>query len=289
MEITEAFKEKITEAATAYVQRYPSQNHAAATLPGVSSATLSQVVNGKHDRIASKMWRTLSAAMSFNPEEETIVQTSAFKMLSKLFDDAQRHALTMGIIAPAGTGKSFTIKYHQATRPNVYALQCREYWNRKWFLQELLIKMGRPHMGMTIAEMMGEIERRLLMIDGPQIILDEYDKLPDHVLSFFITMYNGVEGRCSFILIATDHLKKRIVRGVQLNKKGYNEIYSRLGRRFIEILPPSSEDIAMICTVNGIEDKATIRKVIDDSESDLRRVTRKIHALKSKRDQSNDD
>jgi DNA transposition AAA+ family ATPase len=289
MEIDYEYKQKIADAATDYVQRYESQNQAAATLSGISAATLSNVINGKWDKIAEKMWRTLLAALSYNPEEETIVETSAFKMLSKLFDDAQRHALTMGIIAPAGTGKTMTIKYHAATKRNVYALQCREYWNRKWFLQELLTKMGRPHFGMNIAEMMSEVERRLLMTDEPQIILDEYDKLPDHVLSFFITMYNGVEGRCSFILIATDHLKKRIIRGVQLNKKGYNEIYSRLGRRFIEILPPSSEDITMICNVNGIDDKATIRKVIDDSEEDLRRVTRKIHAIKSKRDQSNND
>ncbi|MDO6808119.1 ATP-binding protein [Zobellia galactanivorans] len=282
MKITAAEKKRIANAALAYADRYDSRNQAAATLNGVSSATLSQVINGNWSQISDKMWRTIMASLSFNPDEETFVETSAFSELQEIFEDAQENALTMGIIAPAGTGKTFAIKYHYATSRNVFFLQCREYWNRKVFLQELLTKMGRPHFGMSIAEMMAEAERRLLMIDSPQIILDEYDKLPDHVFSFFITMYNGVEGRCSFIVIATDHLKKRIKRGVELNKKGYNEIWSRLGRKFIEIPAPNAEDIVKICHVFGIDDTMTIRKVIADSENDLRRVMRKIHAIKAK-------
>lgn len=283
MKITEHEKEKITKAAWIYVNRFDSQNHAAATLNGVSSATLSQVLNNKWDLISPKMWRTLLAALSYNPNEEAIVQTKPFDLLQKLFDDAQQNQLTVGITGQAGTGKTFAIKYFEQTHRNVIWLSCREYWNRKWFLSELLTKMGRPHNGMSIAEMMMEAVRHLLMRENPIIIFDEYDKLPDHVLSFFITMYNELEDRCGFVVIATNHLKKRITRGVELNKKGYNEIYSRLGRRFIELPMISSEDIVQICMANDIDDRPTIRKVIEESDSDLRRVKRKIHALKSKK------
>ncbi len=282
MEITVTEKEKIAAAAATYVQRFDSQNQAAATLPGISSATLSQVLNGNWSKIANKMWRVLLAALSYNPDEEAIVETAPFSTLQQLFSDAQANQLTLGIIGDAGLGKTFAIKYFENTQRNVYVLSCREYWNRKWFLMELLTKMGRNHFGMTIADMMMEAVRHLLMKDDHILIFDEYDKLPDHVLSFFITMYNELEDRCGFIVIATDHLKKRITRGVELNKRGYNEIYSRLGRRFIELPAISPEDIASVCIANGIEDRKQIKDIILESDADLRRVKRKLHALKAK-------
>lgn len=282
MRITHTEKEKISQFAAAYVDRFDSQNQAAATLPGVSSATLSQVINKNWDAIADKMWRTIMAALSFNPDEQIIVETKPFTQMQALFTDAQQNQLAMGIIGEAGTGKSFAIKYFATSNRSVYVLSCREYWNRKWFLMELLTKMGRPHFGMTIADMMQEAVRHILMKDNPVLIFDEYDKLPDHVLSFFITMYNELEDRCGFIIIATNHLKKRIVRGVELNKKGYNEIYSRLGRRFIELPQVSPEDMMQVCLANGITDKPTIKDIILESDADLRRVHRKIHAVKAK-------
>lgn len=291
MLITENEKTKIADAARKYVERYGSQNQAAATLVGISGATLSHVLQNKWEHIADKMWRTLLAALSYNPEEEITVTTRPFKTLMALFTDAQENQLTMGIVAEAGTGKSYTIKYYETCKRNVIALQCREYWNRKWFMQDLLVKMGRPYHGMTIAEMMQEAVRRLLMMEQPIIILDEYDKLPDAVLSFFITLYNELEGRCGFIVIATNHLQKRIKTGVQLNKRGYNEIYSRLGRKFIEIPKNNSEDIAMICMANDIKERKYIKEITEDSEWDLRRVKRKMHAIKAKRkkEQHNED
>lgn len=289
MDITQKEKEKIAVALATYVDRFDSQNQAAATLTGISSATVSQVLNENWDNISTKMWRILLAALSYNPEQEVIVETRPFKLLQKLFQESRTNQLTMGIIGSAGTGKSSAIKYFAETQRNIYVITCREYWNRKWFLQELLTKMGRNHFGLTIADMMTEAVRQLLMKSDPIIIFDEYDKLPDHVLSFFITMYNELEGRCGFILIATDHLKKRIERGVQLNKKGYNEIYSRIGRRFIEVPQISPEDVTKICIANDVDDKRTIKNIIIESDADLRRVKRKIHALRAKENQNTAD
>lgn len=284
MKITENEKSKIAEAAQHYVARYDSQNQAAATLSGVSSATLSQVINGKHGLISKNMWRNLLAALSYNPNEEVVLKTAPFNKLSSFLADAKKNKLALGVVGEAGTGKSFAIKFFESTERNVVVLSCREYWNRKWFLQELLIKLGRPYHGLTIAEMMSDAVSRLLVTEDPIIVFDEYDKLPEHVFSFFVTLYNELEDRCGFLIIATDHLRKRIKRGLALNKKGYNEFNSRLGRRLLELPQPNSEDITMICMANGITDRKKIKAIIDDSDWDLRRVKRKMHAIKAKRE-----
>jgi hypothetical protein len=162
----------------------------------------------------------------------------------------------------------------------VYLITCADYWNKKQFMSELLISMGREHAGMNINEMMDDVVRTLKTIDHPLLILDEADKMSDAVLYFFITMYNQLDDECGMILAATNHLDKRIRRGLQLNKKGYQEIWSRLGRKCIALKGVSAADISAICQANDITSKAEIDKVINDSDSDLRRVRRKVHAIK---------
>ena len=100
------------------------------------------------------------------------------------------------------------------------------------------------------------------------------------MLYFFISLYNKLEDQCGIVICATDYLKKRITRGVKANRKGYKEIYSRVGRKFIPMPVVNNEDIAAVCIANGVTDRATIEEIIDDCECDLRRVKRRVHAAK---------
>lgn len=267
-----------------YVGRFNSRNAASHSLKGVSSATVSQVLNDNWERINDGMWRTIAAQIEFSKKTWNAVMTRNHKALTTMFTDAQQDSLVFGIVGNAGSGKSFSARQYAADNKTAYLLQCNEYWNRKYFLSELLSAMGRDYSGLTVAEMMEESVKYLKRKDTPLIILDEADKLSDPVLYFFITIYNQLEDQCGIILLATDHLKKRLDRGISLNKKGYKEIFSRLGRKFIELKGVSSTDITQICMANGLDAREDIKTVIEDSEADLRRVKRKIYAVKSSKD-----
>lgn len=275
-------KQNITIALRRYCERFTSQNRAANTLKDVSPATISQILNGKWDAIADEMWRTISAQIGHNTGTWAPVETSGYLRLMYLLDDIKTGALVMGITGEAGSGKTFAMKQFAATHPETYHLLCNEYWNRKLFLSELLTAMGRDTAGNTVGEMMADIVRRLKRADHPMIILDEADKLTDNVLYFFITLYNQLEDECGIVLCATPHLERRLQRGIRLGKKGYTEIWSRLGRRCVHLPGVTAADIAAVCNANGIESHPDIEAVISDSESDLRRVKRCIHALSRK-------
>lgn len=272
-------KQQIKNALIAYIEQKGSQNKASKTI-GVSGATLSQIVNSNWENIADEMWRKVSAQIGSKDNEWLTVRTRDFQLLEHLLTDAQEHSNVYGICGDAGSGKTEALKAYEKDNKNVFRMSCNEFWNRKYFLAELLSAMGRDYSGLTVAEMMGEAVRVLKSAEQPLLILDEADKLTDQVLYFFITLYNHLEDHCGIILIATDHLEKRIKRGLKLNKKGYKEIYSRIGRKFIELKGVGSSDIQQICIANGIEDNKLIKEIIEDSEFDLRRVKRKIHALK---------
>ena len=279
--MNEKTKQQIAAKLEVYCARFESQNKAANSLKNVSSATISQIINGKWELIRESMWRNIANQIGYNERAWSFVETRDFKLLTALLEDAQVNSNVFAVVGEAGTGKSVAIRKYTENNKRVYMLQCNEFWNRKIFMQELLFAMGTDCSGYTVGEMMAEVVKVLKTQDCPLLILDEADKLSDQVLYFFITLFNLLEDRCGIMLIATDHLAKRIKRGLKLNKKGYKEIYSRIGRKFIELAGPGMSDIASICMANGITDRDQIKEVHNDCENDLRRVKRKIHAIKN--------
>lgn len=275
-------KEAITAKLRTYVDSKESQNAAAKSLRGVSAATVSQILNGNWDLISDDMWRTVGNQIGYDPRNWVVIETEGYRRMTQVLTDAQRHSLVMAVTGDAGCGKSQAIKVYAGSNRNVIALSCSEYWNRKEFLGELLQSLGTEPGGSTVADMMREAIRQLKRREGVLIVLDEADKLSDQVLHFFITIYNKLEDTVGIVLCATQYLKKRIERGVVNNRKGYKEIYSRIGRKFIPMPVVNRGDIKAVCTANGLEDRREIERIIDDADNDLRRVKRLVCALKLK-------
>lgn len=273
-------KHSISNKLQEYCEKKGSQNKAANSLKGVSNASISQILNGNWDLISDEMWQSIAAQIGWSQNTWVTVKTRDFKYITNFLKDAQAHANVFALIGEAGSGKTHASKKYVDDNKNAFMLCCNEYWNRKFFLFELLSAMGRDGGGMTVAEMMQEAVMTLKKIKNPLIIMDEADKLKDEVLYFFITLYNQLEDHCGIVMVATDHLEKRINRGVKLNKKGYKEIFSRIGRKPIRLHGVGSTDVVQICTENGITDKADMKNIVEGCENDLRRVKRSIHATR---------
>ena len=284
--ITNEEKEMIRVRLGEYCEMKGSQKRAATSLVGVSPATVTQIVTGKWELINEKMWRSIAAQIGVKQTRWNIVETRNYRALSDIFADAQENALVLAVCGEAGTGKSLTAAHYGAENPNVYVLACSEYWNRKTFLRELLRVMGKNPAGDTVGDMVDDVVMELKRRENPLIILDEADKLSDQVMFFFITFYNKLEDYCGIVLMATDYLEKKVRRGLRLNKKGYKEIYSRIGRRFVAMPGLSETDISDVCRANGVEGLREIDTVKKDCEGDLRRVKRKCHAFNRMRRQA---
>lgn len=274
-------KQSVQTALRGYAERYESQNRAAASLNGVSAATVTQILKGNWEKISDEMWRNVASQIGRTDNQWQPAETRCSKIFGKILSDAQTHSNVYAAVAEAGSGKTFTARLYAENTERAYHLMCNEYWNKKLFMNELLRLMGRDGGGATVGEMMAEIVRTLKRSDHPLLILDEADKLSDQLLFFFITLYNQLEDNCGIVLCATDHLRKRIERGVRLNKRGYSEIFSRIGRDFIEIKPNTKRDIEAVCAANGVTDTEAIAQIINRSEGDLRMVKKGVHAYQN--------
>ena len=269
-------KELIAQKLRGYCSAQGGQNKAANTLKGVSSATISKILNGDWDTIAEGMWHNISKQIGASAEGWSLVGTSVYEELTELLECAQNDSQVMAIVGSAGCGKSATIRQYASSHEEVTAIVCSEYQNRTSWLSAVMEAMGLDPRGLNVAEKIGQIVRRLKRADKPLLILDEADKMSDQVLYFFVTLYNELEGHCGVVLCATQYLDKRLVRGLRSGRKGYEEVYSRIGRQCIQLSVLSPEDISLVCVANGITGDRKVRKIADEAECDLRRVRRAV-------------
>lgn len=275
-------KERVRKALEELVERKCSQAKAAASLRGVSSATISLILSGRGEEVRESMWLHLQEQLLENKQMK-VAETAIYSELTALLASAQEDKLVMSLIANAGSGKTFTSKQYEVENKEVYRVACSEFWTKNDFVDELLRSLGESSDGYTKKERINRAIEVIKRKRNPLIIFDEFDKLNDNVWFFFITLYNELENKCGMVLLSTDYIRLRIEKGLRLNKRGYNEFWSRLGRRCVRLEPIAYEDIKAVCEANGISNSSEIEDIAKDSEGDLRRVARRIYSANKRR------
>lgn len=283
--MTQDERDNILEALRAYVSKYPSQNKAAASLNGISAGTLSVMLKGKHENISEEMWRNVASQISVPSRdgEWKLVETRAFQEMIFAMKDAQEYRKVRWITGDAGCGKTTTAGVYASEHREVFTVLCDEDMRKGDFVREIARKVGFRSAGMRIRDILDTAIERLMQMDSPLLIFDEGDKLNDNVFHYFINIYNRLEGKCGIVFMSTSYIRHRIERGVNGNRKGYNEIYSRIGRRFFELEPISAVDVSAVCQANGLSDRVQVGSVIKATESsdfDLRCVRSAVHREK---------
>jgi DNA transposition AAA+ family ATPase len=267
-----------------FVNSFSSQKKASQNLQNVSEATVIAMLTENEfgwEKISDEMWRNVSKQVAGSVDFSNLVETLNFQTLILYFTIAREEGASFAFVGNAGWGKSYTAKYYAAMnrRNNVYYLECAEYWNKKMFLQKILMQMGKSGNGMQIGEMMELLIWELKKQHQPLIIMDEVDKLNEPCLKFFITLYNQLNKHCGLVWLSTNAIEKKIIKGINKNSVGYQEIYSRIGATFISLRMPSADEVSEICSTHGIKSKEMITAAINevrDLHGDLRRVDRII-------------
>lgn len=281
--LTTEMKEQVRSALIAYRSNYPTLNRAAESLQGVSSATVSQLCNGKYELISDEMFIRIASQIGFAFDSWNLHEGKTFKEITFTLSDAQAYKNVTWIVGDAGCGKTTAAIEYRRTHRNVFYILCSEDMRRSDFVREIAKQVGAPTDTTNLRDMLENAISMISFLGNPLLVFDEGDKLTDSVFNYFISIYNRLEGHSGIIFLSTDYIKRRIDSGIRYNKKGYKEINSRIGRRFFEVSATEQNDIYAICQANNLTDRADIEEVLKDakrSENDLRRVKRCIHARK---------
>lgn len=273
-----------------YVDRYPSQNKAAASLKGVSAATLSVMLqglsSGEWPLVNDKMWRNVAsqiARLRGPGAGWQLVETQGWKDMVWVMDDAQRWQNVTWVVGDAGCGKTTAARAYAEEHKEVFYVLCSEDMRKNDFIREVARTIGARVEGRTLREMLGLIIDDLVQMDAPLLLFDEADKLSERVFHYFIDLYNRLEDKCGIVFFSTNYIERRMATGLRYNKCGYNELHSRIGRKFFRLDETSVTDVRAICQANGLDEKGQVSEVVKDAERygfDLRRVKKAVHRVK---------
>lgn len=286
--LSEQTKQEIRDLLVKYCERFNSRNSAAQSLKNVSASTIHSVINGKWENISDVMWKSIRAQVSDSTtsNEWCLVETPTFKDVYFVLSQAQEDRSMIWLTAKAGSGKTTTAEYYRSKNRNVIYMLCDEDMRKSSFALELARSAGmRLNSQILAREKIMRVIDYIAEMDDPLIIFDEGDKLTDNLLCYFITIYNRLKGKAGMVFLSTNYMQKRLQNGLNRNHKGYDELDSRIGRKFYEAEEPSAHDVNAICMANGISDQKTIASIIKDASQcnfDLRRVDRKVKAVRKK-------
>lgn len=285
--ITEEKKSEIVGAIVRERSLLGSMNNVAKKLdisPATISANLMKADNWRN--VSESTWANIAAILGVSLVNRSwnIAQTSNVKIMHRTLQDAQREALFMAVSEKAGSGKTASIAAYVAKDENhsVYSLQCEE-WSRRAFLlrlaKEVGVSSGRYDSAEDITEGIVRFFKQRAKECMPLLILDEADKLKPAAKRFIIPLYNRLEDEIGLVCCGTENLEKEIKNGVRKAEKGYDEIDSRLGRRFVHLVGNTFDDVKAICKANGILDDQIILGIWEGCNPTTKMVGKKYIPL----------
>jgi hypothetical protein len=271
----EQIKEAIVSKLQIKLKETNLSSNQASKILGISNATLSNMQSHKWDNISDNMWRIVQNWVGYSIGWN-VVPTDSINALSNMCRQAQYDHSSVGISDEPGRGKTTALRWYANSNPNVYYVECEEYWSKKVFVQKILQSMGLDDKGQNVYQMVDRITEILNAEENPLLILDEADKLKDAALQLFKTFYNKTNGNAGFVLAGAPYLRERITRGCRLDKQAYKEILSRLGGDLLRLKPVSINEVMQIMTINGLDEVSANILYNKNKPSDMRVVKRLV-------------
>ena len=281
-------KDQIRELLIVYRDRFPSNEICANTLKQVSASTIRNILGQNYTNISDAMWRNVRSQIGGSGKVEWVcVNTTAVEDLKFIMGETQEEQGFTWAISPAGSGKTVAAGLYQQEHKNVFHIQCDADMSKSEFATELARAVGlRVNTQKKARRVIMEVCEYLAELEDPLLIFDEGDKLKDVIIAYFITIYNNLNEVAGVLFLSTDYMDRRIENGLKYNKPGYQELWSRLGRKFYIVDSNTTNDVQYICIENGLSSKEDLQTVKNDAiaaDLDLRRVKKKVVAIRKKK------
>lgn len=265
-----------------------SDKELANAIGGINPTTINHITKDrwedKPQLVSDTYFRKVASWLGVVEEWNINKEDTNFVKVQNICYDAQKDNQSFAISAAPGFCKSSAAEDYAARHKNVYYIKCQQHLTRKAFLARIMQAMGMTAAVENSCEMCDRIIEKLNSTHKPLLIIDEADKLHDNLFQFFITFYNDTYMNCGFVFLGSIFFKLRTLKGVNKNRQGYAEFYSRIGRDFISLKDLSEKRVAAICKLNGIHDPLDISRVFNQAENDMRRVKRVAETIKKERD-----
>lgn len=217
---------------------------------GISHAVLTYVSQEQWENVSDEMLLKIINALKVSHDDYKLIKTANFNTVINLCKDAAKRHYLYGLVGCTGAGKTTALKQYYASNPNVFYVECKNIMNRKHFFGAILKELGINFIG-TVYDMVNRIEEEFKSIENPLLIIDEAGKLSHTLILDLHDLRNATMNNLGIILSGCEYFKENLEKGVQKDKQGVPEFYSRIISWQI-LASPRKKEVEAICEVNGI-------------------------------------
>ena len=243
---------------------------------GIPASSYSQIKSGTYDKLLSEeQWINIAIMLNFDFKERNwkLVRTEVFQAIESDILFCKEHAKAMMFVDACEIGKSYTAEHLARTLTNCFYIDCSLSKTKTAFIRALSRAVGLGEKG-SYNDMREKIMRYLRALESPIVILDEAGDLEGSAFLEIKALWNATDGFCGWYMMGADGLRSKINQGIQGEKVGFTEIFSRFSGKFQSIVP-----------VDKIERLAFQKKLLSDvlkpnvdADTDLDKIIRKCLA-----------
>lgn len=196
-----------------------------------------------------------------------IQPTENYKKATSCLNYSSQHKALYMLIGKNGYGKSSSILHYISKRPSIRYFRIGEKERPKAFFGRLIHQ--------TTSEQEMDIELLLKnayldylidrvshdIIDNTEIdliVIDEFGNFNSRFIPILRQLWDNISPRIGMVLAGPPSILKDMRRWQVEDKRGINEIFSRVGHRIKFLKKPLIKDVQLICKSRGIEDKKLI-------------------------------
>lgn len=272
--VTTAHKEKIRLAIIEARNNYGGTDRDFATSVGISGSIYSRLNKGEVERLISdSQWITIGRILDVQLKDNNwkAARTTVYDQIEDSLKFCQQTQKSMILVDDCGIGKTYCAKLIIRNLKNAFYIDCSQAKSRHQFIRLLAKTIGVEHTGKYV-DVKANLKYFLNLIENPIIILDEAGDLDYTTYLELKELWNGTSGSCAWFMMGADGLRAKIKRGIQNQKVGYRELFSRFSDEFISVTPTGklerqqfySQLFADVASVN-IEDKSKVKEMVKKS------------------------
>lgn len=177
-----------------------------------------------------------------------IHQLDNFKFVQQACEDAMINNKMIGIIAPPGVGKTYSIKYFQENNNNVFYTELGESVNSREMYSRILNSIiGKDvRWNSSVNDLIWKIKKELTNMSSKSlIIIDEAGKIDKKRVKYFHELRNLTQYKCGIIICGPNYFEEEIISWINDNLHGVEEFYSRVSY-WVTLIRPTNAEIKAV-------------------------------------------
>lgn len=211
---------------------YTQSRHA--TYLGINTSIYSRVAKGETEKVLSEgEWIRIAKKLNvpFGESPWKVARTKTFTTITAQLKFCMENAAGSMFCDDSNLGKTFACKTFAAAYANAAYVDCSLITTWSELIRAIAASLGFPPEG-KLSELRKKTIENILALENPIIILDEAGDLNDAAWLKLKGLWNALEYSCGWYITGANGLRVKIENKLSWNKLGFEEMFSRLGKRF---------------------------------------------------------